>query len=121
MHDPLLAGRRLATRAIAWQAGATALAAAVVLPLGAHRALAVAAGGAAVTLGAAAAAWLAWRGGVQGANVVLARWFAGVVARWVVVGTVLVLALGTWRLPALPVLAGVVLALVAQVAAASRR
>lgn len=121
MHDPLLAGRRLATRAIAWQAGATALAALAAVPLGAHRALAVAAGGAAVTLGAAAAAWLAWRGGVQPAHAVLARWFAGVVVRWMLAGAVLALALGTWRLPALPVLAGVVLALLAQVAATLRR
>lgn len=121
MHDPLLAGRRLATRAIAWQAGATALASLATLLLGARHALGVAAGGAAVVLGTAAAAWLAWRGGVQPANAVLLRWFAGVVARWMLAGTVLVLALGTWRLPALPVLAGVVLALVAQAAVALRR
>lgn len=121
MHDPLLAGRRLATRAVAWQAGATTLAALAVTPFDARSALAVVCGGAAVTLGTALAAFLAYRGGVQPASVVLVRWFAGVVGRWIIAGTLLVLALGTWRLPALPVLAGVVLALVAQIAGALRR
>ena len=121
VHDPLLAGRRLAMRMIAWQAVATALAALAVTPFDARSALAVVSGGAAVTLGAALAAVLTYRGGVQPAGVVLVRWFAGVVGRWIIAGTLLVLALGTWRLPALPVLAGVVLALVAQVAGAMRR
>ena len=121
VQDPLLAGRRLATRAIVWQAGATALAALAVTPFDARSALAVVSGGAAVILGSALAAILSYRGGVQPATVVLVRWFAGVVGRWIVTGTLLVLALGTWRLPALPVLAGVVLALVAQVVGAARR
>ena len=121
MHDPTNAGRRLASRAIAWQAGATMLAALAFLAHGAPSALAAAVGGGAVVAGAVVAAWLSYRGGVQPATVVLVRWFAGVVARWVVALLVLVLGLGVWRLPALPLLAGVVLALAAQGLAALRR
>lgn len=107
--------------AIAFQAGATALAGLALTPFDARSALAVVSGGAAVTLGSALAAILTYRGGVQPAGIVLVRWFAGVVGRWIVAGTLLVLALGIWRLPALPVLVGVVLALVAQVVGAMRR
>ncbi|HZX79630.1 MAG TPA: hypothetical protein VFE72_01585, partial [Lysobacter sp.] len=60
-------------------------------------------------------------GGIQPATVVLVRWFAGVVVRWIVVLAGLVIGLGVWRLPALPLLAGVAVALAAQGLVALRR
>ena len=117
----MTAGRRLASRAIGWQAGATALAALAFSLRGAPEALAVLVGGGAVVLGSLLAAWLSYRGGVQPATVVLVRWFAGVVVRWIAVLVVLVLGFGIWRLPPLPLLAGVAVALAAQGLVALRR
>ena len=117
----MTAGRRLASRAIVWQIGATTLAALAFLALGAASALAALVGGGAVVAGTLAAAWLSYRGGVQPANVVLVRWFAGVMVRWVVVLVVLLLGFAVWRLPSLALLAGVALALAAQGLGALRR
>lgn len=121
MHDPINAGRRLALRAIVWQLGATVLAAMACLGIGAPEALAAAVGGGAVAVANAVAAWLSYRGGVQPATVVLVRWFAGVAVRWIVVLGGLMVALAAWRLPALPLLAGVAVALAAQGLIALRR
>lgn len=117
----MTAGRRLASRAIAWQIGATTLAALAFFAHGAASALAALAGGGAVAAGTLAAAWLSYRGGVQPANVVLVRWFAGVMVRWAVVLLVLLLGFAVWRLPSLALLAGVAIALVAQGLCALRR
>lgn len=117
----MTAGRRLASRAIAWQVGATALVALAFLARGVDSALAAAVGGGAVVAGALAAAWLSYRGGVQPANVVLVRWFAGVMVRWVVVLLALLLGFAVWRLPSLALLAGVAVALAAQGLGALRR
>lgn len=117
----MTAGRRLASRAIVWQAGATTLVALAFLVFDAAHALAAAAGGAAIVVAHAAAAWLSYRGGVQPAGVVLARWFTGVLVRWGVVLVALVLCFGVWRLAPLPVLAGAVAALLGQGAVALRR
>lgn len=121
VHDPTNAGRRLASRAIVWQVGATALAALAFLAYDATSALAAALGGGAVATGTGAAAWLSYRGGVQPATVVLVRWFAGVAVRWIVVLGGVLFGLAVWRLPALPLLAGVALALAAQGLVALRR
>ncbi|MFD0326574.1 hypothetical protein [Lysobacter gummosus] len=59
VHDPMSAGRRLASRAIAWQAGATALASLAFFSLGAMHALAAAVGGGAAVAGSFVAARMA--------------------------------------------------------------
>lgn len=117
----MTAGRRLASRAIVWQAGATTLAALAYLVFDARYALAAAAGGGAVVVANAAAAWLSYRGGVQPAEVVLVRWFAGLLVRWVVVAVALGLCFGVWRLAPLPVLVGAFVALLGQGLVALRR
>ncbi|RPE75843.1 ATP synthase protein I [Vulcaniibacterium tengchongense] len=121
MHDPLSAGRRLASRATAWQAGATALAALAFLPLGAPSALAAAVGGGALVLGSAVAGLIAFAGGVAPAGWAVGRLVAGTVSKWVVVLAALALGLAVLKLPPLPLLTGVLAALVALALAATRR
>nr|WP_196778963.1 hypothetical protein [Lysobacter silvisoli] len=110
-------GRRLASRAIAWQGGATALTALAFLPLGARYALAAAVGGGAVFAGSFLAALLALGGGVQPAGMAMGRLLLGVVVKWVVVFAVLGLGLAGMRLPPLPMLVGVLAATLAFVLA----
>ena len=107
MHDPLSAGRRLASRAAAWQAGAAALVALAFLPLGAPMALAAAVGGGAVVAGGAVAALMALGGGIQPAGMAVGRLLAGVMLKWVVVFAVLAAGLAVFKLPPLPMLVGV--------------
>ena len=121
VYDPLQAGRRLARRTAAWQAGTTALLALALLSQGASHAVAAAVGGAAILFGSALAARLMVGGGVMPANAVMARWFAGVVLKLALVFTVLLLGLGAWRLPPLALLAGIVVALLTQLLVAARR
>lgn len=117
MHDPLSAGRRLASRAIAWQAGATALASLAFLPFDARDALAAAAGGGAVVAAATVSMLIALGGGIRPAGFAIARLLLGMAAKWATVAIVLVLGLAVWRLPALPLLVGVLVATVAVVPA----
>lgn len=117
MHDPLSAGRRLASRAIVFQAGATALAALALLALGAPSALAAAVGGGALVAGGAVAAIIALGGGVQPVGVAMGRLLAGVILKWVVVFAVLALGMAVLRLPPLPMLVGVLAATLAFVLA----
>ena len=107
MHDPLSAGRRLASRATAWQAGAAALVALAFLPFGAPSALAAVVGGGAVVAGTALAALMALGGGIQPAGMAIGRLVAGVMLKWVVVLAVLTLGMGVFKLPPLPMLVGV--------------
>ncbi|MFD0740161.1 hypothetical protein ACFQZQ_12830 [Lysobacter koreensis] len=117
MHDPLSAGRRLASRAIALQAGATALAALAFLAHSAPSALAAAVGGGALVAGNAASAFMALGGGVQPAGAAMGRLLAGVVLKWAVVFAVLTLGLAGLKLPPLPMLVGVLAATLAFVLA----
>jgi F0F1-type ATP synthase assembly protein I len=113
VHDPLSAGRRLASRAIVWQAGATALASLAFLALGVRDALAAATGGAAVVLAALVSLLIALGGGISPAGVAMARLLLGMAAKWATVAIVLVLGLAVWRLPPLALLVGVLVATVA--------
>lgn len=117
MHDPLFAGRRLALRAIAFQAGAAALVALAFLAQSAPSALGALAGGGAVVAGGGIATLVALGGGVQPAGTVIGRLLAGVILKWLVVFAVLALALAGFKLPPLPMLAGVVAATLAFVLA----
>lgn len=108
------AGRRLALRAIVWQAGATALAVLVFLILrGAPSALAAAVGGLAVVSAAWVSARVALGGGVQPAGVAVGRLLLGVVLKWVVVIVVLAMGFAGFHLPPLPMLVGVLAATLA--------
>jgi F0F1-type ATP synthase assembly protein I len=121
VYDPLAAGRRLATRAVVWQVTAAALLALAFLAKDGAHALAALLGGGAMALGSFIAARLLFRGGVGTAGSVMGRWFAGMALKWVVVFVVLWLGLVVWRMPPLPLLAGIVAALVALALAATRR
>lgn len=110
MLNSVAAGRRLARRTVLLQAVATSLAALVCLPFGGSAALGALAGGAAMTLGSALAAWGAFAGGVVGAEAAFGRLLLGVAAKWIVVAAGLYLAIAVWKLPAPPVLAGAALA-----------
>ena len=111
------AGRRLAQRAIAWQAVAIAVTALAFLAKGATWSLAAVLGGAAIAVGGWVSSLFALGGGVNPSASALARLLAGVALKWVVVVGVLLLGVGTAGLPPVPMLAGVIVALVAQLIA----
>ena len=110
MLNSAAAGRRLALRVVAFQAIATLATAAACLTIGPRAALGALAGGGAMTLGSLAAACGAFGGGVAGAAMALGRLLLGTAVKWLVVVAGLYLAMATWRLPAVPVLAGAALA-----------
>lgn len=110
-------GRRLARRAIIWQAAAVAVAALAFLAKGADWAMAVAVGGAAIAVGGWLSSVIALGGGVNPSMVALARLMAGVGLKWVVVVGALVLGITLAGLPPLPMVVGVVVALAAQLLA----
>jgi F0F1-type ATP synthase assembly protein I len=113
MHDPVAAGRRSASRALAIQAIVAALVALAFLVHGPLQAVAAAVGGAAMLLGNALAASLALGGGIQPARAVFARLVFGTLAKWAVVMGVLIFAFGRWHLSPLPTLVGVVASVLA--------
>lgn len=117
MLTSVAAGRRLAQRAIAWQAIAVAVTALAFLAKGGVWSLAAIVGGAAIAVGGWLASVLALGGGVNPSTGALARLLAGVALKWVVVIAVLWLGVGAAGLPPVPMLAGVVVALVAQLIA----
>lgn len=119
MLNSVAAGRRLVLRAAVWQTGAVLLVALLFLPWGLPRAFAAVVGGLAIVVGALLAAWMAFGGGVLGAVSAVLRLVAGMVVKWVVVIGVLVVGAGLYKLPPLPLLAGVITGLVAQVLVAT--
>ncbi|KAF1724559.1 MULTISPECIES: hypothetical protein [Pseudoxanthomonas] len=119
MLNSVAAGRRLVLRAAVWQTGAVLLVALLFLPWGLPRAVAAVVGGLAIVVGALLAAWMAFGGGVLGAVSAVLRLVAGMVVKWVVVIGVLVVGAGLYKLPPLPLLAGVITGLVAQVLVAT--
>ena len=116
--NSVAAGRRLAQRTVALQAAVSLATALVCLVSGPDAALGALAGGLALTLGNAVAAWRTFAGGVAGASVALGRLLAATALKWLVVAGGLYLALAVWQLPALPVLAGAALAAAAFLIAA---
>jgi F0F1-type ATP synthase assembly protein I len=108
--NTVAAGWRLAQRTAALQAAVTLATALACLLSGRDAALGALAGGSAMTLGGLVAAWSAFGGGgVQGAGMALGRLLVGLAAKWVVVIVGMVLAIGVFHLPAMAVLAGVLL------------
>lgn len=120
MLNSVVAGRRIALRAAAFQLLAVTLVAGLFLFWGVPQALAAAWGGAAMVLGGLVVARLALGGGVVGAGTAMMRLLAGMVLKWAVVVAVLLVGLGAWKLPPLPLVAGLLTGLVAQVLAAAR-
>jgi F0F1-type ATP synthase assembly protein I len=112
VHDPIAAGRRAATHAIAVQIAVVAVVAALFLVQGPRHALAAATGGVAMVLGNAMAATFSLAG-ISPAGIAFGRLLLGTMAKWLVAIAVLALALGLWRLPPLPVIAGLAAGLLA--------
>ena len=119
MLNSVAAGRRLVLRSAVWQTVAVLLVALLFLPWGLPRAIAAVVGGLAIVVGALLAAWMAFGGSVLGAVSAVLRLVAGMVVKWVVVIGVLVVGAGLYKLPPLPLLAGVITGLVAQVLVAT--
>ncbi len=121
MLNSVAAGRRLALRAVVYQLAAVLLVALVFLLWGLPQALAAAVGGLAVVAGGLAAARVAFGGGVVPAGAAMLRLLVSVVLKWIVVFAVLLLGIGVWKLAPLPLMAGMLTGLIAQVLAAARR
>lgn len=119
VSNSVVAGRRLAQRAIAWQAVATVLVALAFLAKGLPWLLAALVGGGAVTLAAWVATVVALGGGVSPAGVAFARLLVGMALKWLLVLIAVVIALAVFRLPGVPLMAGVVAATLALVLANS--
>ncbi len=120
MLTSVAVARRLAQRAIVWQAVAVAVTALAFLTKGGNWALAAALGGGAIAVAGWLSGVVALGGGVNPSVGALARLLVGVVLKWVVVVAVLVLGVGMGRLPPVPMLAGVIVALCAQLFAMAR-
>ena len=117
MLNPLAAGSRLVRRTITWQVIAVAALALALAAKGAMWALAAAVGGLAIIAGGALYGALALGGGIAPAAGALSRLVLGLLAKWFVVIATLAVAIAVVRLPALAVIGGVLVALVAQVLA----
>lgn len=114
MQNSIAAGRRLAIRVVVAQIVATTLLAAGFAWRGWDEALAVLAGGGVVVLGTAVLALRVFAGPPATAGTVLARMIVGNLLRWCVIGAGLYLAMVAAKLPGLPVLAGLIAALLPQ-------
>ncbi len=112
VHDPIAAGRRTALRAVAIEALVAALLAAAFLLQGGREALAAGFGGLALVLGNTLNALVAL-GGIVQARVAFGRLLLGTMAKWLVVMAVMAMGLALWQLPPLPMLAGLIVGLVA--------
>lgn len=121
VHDPIAMGRRAATRAVAVQAAVALFVAAGFLVVGPRQALAAAAGGIAMLLANALALVVALGGGIQPAGAAFARLLLGTLGKWLVAIVVVALALGVFRLPPLPLLAGLAGGLLAYLLALNLR
>lgn len=121
MLNSVEAGQRKALRAAALQLLVVLLIAGLFLLWGVPQALAAALGGVAMVLGGLVAARIALGGGVVGAGTALMRLLAGMVLKWAVVFGVLLVGLGAWKLPPLPLVAGLLTGLVAQALTVIRR
>ena len=106
MHDPIAAGRSAAARAVAVEVAAGGLVALGFLALDGRHALAAAIGGAAMAAGNTLSIALAFGGGIQRAPAAFGRLLLGVMGKWMVVLATFAVALAAWRLPPLPLLAG---------------
>jgi len=110
MQNSIAAGRRLAVRVVAVQLAVTMLLAVGFLLQGWQSGLAALSGGGAVALGTALLALRMFGAGPAAAGVVLWRLIVGNLLKWGVILLGLYLALARAQLPGLPVIAGLVAA-----------
>ena len=113
MFNSLGANRRLAIRTVTLQSLVTGVVALGFLLAGLREFLAAALGGGAVVLGSLVLAWRSLPARAMPAGLVLARLVSGLLLKWFVVVAVRYLGLARGELPPLPMLAGLVVALVA--------
>ena len=113
--NPIAVGRRSALRATLIEFCTVGLLALLFAPSGIQVALAVLVGGWASALGHLLAARVALNGIVP-ARVAFAQVVLGAALKWVLLATVFLVALRFWHLPPLPLLAGLVIGLLAYLA-----
>lgn len=121
MLNSVASGRRLAQRAIIWQVAVTVALSAAFLFKGMPWAVAAMVGGSSVVLGVWISTWVALGGKVGPAGAAMGRLLAGMMLKWLLISLVIAVAMGVFRLPALPILAGVVVSVLASVPAYSIR
>ena len=122
MFDPVARSKRMVRQAALRQMLVVALVAVMagfLASQGPRFGLGVAIGGVAIVLGSWLASRIALAEGVAPANVVLVRWFAGIVVRWGVFLVVMIGAVAVWKLPPAALLLGVLVALIAYVVTVS--
>lgn len=122
MFDPVARSKRMVRQAALRQMLVVALVAVMagfLASQGPRFGLGVAIGGVAIVLGSWLASRIALSEGVAPANVVLVRWFAGIVVRWGVFLVVMIGAAAVWKLPPAALLLGVLVALIAYVVTVS--
>lgn len=112
MYDPVVAGRRVMLRAVVAQVLIIGLLVGVFFGHDVNGAVAVAIGGLALALGNALSAMIAL-GGVVRASVAFNRLLLAVLVKWLVVITMLAVALSVWRLSPLPMFIGLTVGLLA--------
>lgn len=114
LQNSIAAGRRLAVRVVCAQLGAALLAGAGFLFAGWRSGLAAFSGGAVVAAATAVLALRLFGAGPGSAGIVLGRLIVGNLLKWGVVAVGLYLTMVKADLPALPVICGVVAALLPQ-------
>lgn len=122
MFNSVAHGRQQAHKALVVQLAAVAATALALLIASPAHALAAALGGGALALGGWLSAWVALGGETPAAaGLALGRLVTGLVLKWAVLIAALLLGLAVWRLPPAGLVAGVLVALVAQALAMLRR
>jgi ATP synthase protein I len=114
MQNSIAAGRRLAIRVVLTQLGVTALVAAGFLLQGWRSGLAALTGGTVVAVGTGVLALRLFSQGPAPAGTVLGRLVVGSLLKWSVIALGLYLAMVKAGLPGLPVMIGVIAAMVPQ-------
>ena len=115
MRNSIAVGRRLAARIVFAQVGATFLVAVPFLAQGWRSAIAVLCCGMMVAIGNALLASRLFTAVLPGAGYVLTRLLVGIILKWMVIIGGLYLLIEQYRLPLLPTLSGLIVALVVQV------
>ena len=114
VFNSLSANRRLAFRMVAVQCVVAMLVAlAFLIAQGAREALAAAIGGGSVAAGSLAMAWRSLPPAAASAGLALSRLISGMLLKWFVVLGALYLAMAKLHLPPLPLLVGLVVAMMA--------
>jgi ATP synthase protein I len=114
MQNSIAAGRRLAFRVVCAQIGVTVLVAGMFLLTGWRAGSAALCGGAVVAVATGVLALRLFGSGPASAGLVFARLIVGNLLKWGVIAIGLYLALAKAELPGLPVICGVIAALLPQ-------